>query len=111
MKLVATFDNVILRVRPRVSVTRGGLALPDKAREEDDFCEVVDIRPAATLGMDCPILVGDLVLRPVGISEWHNEETDETFLVCKVTDIVAVGVEDGEVAGGDLNTGYQVGHP
>jgi co-chaperonin GroES (HSP10) len=94
MKLVATFDNVILRVRPKTAVTKGGLALPDKAREEDDFCEIVDISREAVLGMDRPLLVGDLVLRPVGISEWHNEETGETFLVCKATDIVAIGVSD-----------------
>jgi co-chaperonin GroES (HSP10) len=94
VKLVATNNYVVLKLRPKV--TNSVIALPDKAQEVDDFCEVVGIGPEARAEMSggLQVGIGDLVLRPVGLTEWHDEETDETFLVVEDADIVAVGVED-----------------
>lgn len=58
-------------------------------QEEDDFCEVVAVGPLAV-----SVKISDLVLRPTGLYEWHDEENDETYIVVGVGDIVALGVED-----------------
>jgi len=88
MRLEATMDNVVLRVRKQ---EQGIIATVKQT--DDDFCEVVSIGILAE-ELIPNLKVGSLVLRPVGLSEWHNEETDEVFLVVKVSDVIALGVED-----------------
>ena len=91
MHLEATRNNLILKVLSKTGSSI--ITVPGKG-EAGDFCEIVDVGPC----VEGPMVEGMLVLRPVGISEWHDESTDEVFLVVKEDDIVALGVDDESTA-------------
>lgn len=61
----------------------GSIALPDSAKEESDFCEVVSSKSET-------FLVGDVVLRPDPAEiEYKDEETGIVYLIVPEASIVA----------------------
>lgn len=84
MELSATFGNVILKIlEAKTSV--GVIALPDSAKEDSDFCEVVSVGELVTR-----FKTGDLVLRPDPAEyEYADDESGERYLIVPETSIVA----------------------
>ena len=64
--------------------------MPDRSKGPGDFCQVVSVGEDVEMDLN----YGDLVLRPVGLYEYHDEDTDEFFIVVKEDDICAFGVPD-----------------
>lgn len=74
MKLLPTLDRIAIRREKRETVTSGGIHLPEQAKKESNFGEVVAVGPGA-FNMDgsrrgMSIKVGDRVLF------FDNYETD-----------------------------------
>lgn len=85
MELSATFSNVILKILEK-KTSLGMIALPDSAKEDSDFCEVVSVGELVTR-----FKVGELVLRPDPAEyEYGSERSDERYLIVPETSIVAV---------------------
>jgi co-chaperonin GroES (HSP10) len=74
--------QIVLKVLEGKSYS-GSIALPDSAKEESDFCEVVSSKSET-------FLVGDTVLRPDPAEvEYKDEETGDVYLIVPEASIVA----------------------
>lgn len=64
------------------------IALPDSAKEDSDFCEVVSVGELVTR-----FVVGDTVLRPDPAEyQYDDDDTGERYLIVPDTSIVAMAV-------------------
>jgi co-chaperonin GroES (HSP10) len=84
-KLEALTNNVILKMLPKVT-QKGAIILSDKAAEDSDFCEVMDV------GGDVHQLqIGDFVLRPNPAEvEWiDSDDNDQVYLIVPESSVSA----------------------
>jgi len=87
-------DRVVIKQLEGEEVSRGGLVLPDTAKEKPQEGEVIAIGPGRITdeGKRLPmeLKVGDRILyaRYAG-TEVKGDETDEEFLVLRESDILA----------------------
>jgi co-chaperonin GroES (HSP10) len=84
--LEATPGNVVLKVLEKKAYS-GSIALPDSAKEDSDWCEIVSI---GYTDDNTYFTVGDIVLRPDPAEvEYEDDDTGEKFLIVPDTSIVA----------------------
>jgi chaperonin GroES len=91
-KLKPLADRVVVKPIERDETTRGGIVLPDTAKEKPQEGEVVAVGPGRTTddGKKVPmeIAVGDKVIySKYGGTEYKEE--DEEYLILRESDILA----------------------
>lgn len=96
MKLEPLGDRVVVKPKPKEEVTKGGIVLPDTAKEKPQEGEVIAVGPGRLtddgkrIAMD--IKVGDIVIyAKYGGTE--IKEDDEELIILKESDILAKKVK------------------
>lgn len=95
-KLEPLGDRVVVKPKPREEVTKGGIVLPDTAKEKPQEGEVIAVGPGRLtddgkrIAMD--IKVGDIVVyAKYGGTE--IKEDDEELIILRESDILAKKVK------------------
>lgn len=95
-KLEPLGDRVVVKPKPREEVTKGGIVLPDTAKEKPQEGEVIAVGPGRLtddgkrIAMD--IKVGDIVIyAKYGGTE--IKEDDEELIILRESDILAKKVK------------------
>ncbi len=90
MKLEPTLDRVAIKREPKEEVSKGGIILPDDAKKESNFGEVVAVGPGGfnADGTRRPMCVkaGDIVF----FSDYHITQTKSKVVIVDEEDILAV---------------------
>lgn len=96
IKLEPLADRVVVKPKPREEVTKGGIVLPDTAKEKPQEGEVIAVGPGRLtddgkrIAMD--IKVGDIVIyAKYGGTE--IKEDDEELIILRESDILAKKVK------------------
>lgn len=89
-------DRVVVKPKPKEEVTKGGIVLPDTAKEKPQEGEVIAVGPGRLtddgkrIAMD--VKVGDIVIyAKYGGTE--IKEDDEEFIILRESDILAKKVK------------------
>lgn len=89
-------DRVVVKPKPKEEVTKGGIVLPDTAKEKPQEGEVIAVGPGRLtddgkrIAMD--VKVGDVVIyAKYGGTE--IKEDDEEFIILRESDILAKKVK------------------
>jgi len=90
MKLIPTLDRVAIIREEKKKTSKGGIILPDKAKEESNFGTVVAVGPGA-FNMDgsrreMSIKKGDVVF----FTDYHITQTESKVVIVDDEDILAV---------------------
>ena len=90
MKLQPTLDRVAIIREEKKKTSKGGIILPDQAKEESNFGEVVAVGPG-TFNQDgsrreMSVKKGDIVF----FTDYHVTQTDSKVVIVDDEDILAI---------------------
>ena len=90
MKLTPTLDRVAIIREEKKKTSKGGIILPDQAKEESNFGEVVAVGPGA-FNMDgsrrpMSVKKGDVVF----FTDYHITQTESKVVIVDDEDILAI---------------------
>lgn len=90
MKLTPTLDRVAIIREEKKKTSKGGIILPDKAKEESNFGTVTAVGPGA-FNMDgsrreMSVKKGDIVF----FTDYHVTQTESKIVIVDDEDILAV---------------------
>ena len=94
IKLEPLDDRLVVRPIEREEVTKGGIVLPDTAKEKPQEGKVLAVGPGRLsedgkrIAMD--VKMGDIVIyAKYGGTEWKDEDSDEELVILRESDILA----------------------
>ena len=94
IKLEPLDDRLVVRPIEREEVTKGGIVLPDTAKEKPQEGKVLAVGPGRLsedgkrMAMD--VKMGDIVIyAKYGGTEWKDEDSDEELVILRESDILA----------------------
>jgi chaperonin GroES len=94
-------DRVVVQRKKASDTTRGGIALPDAARETKSIGTIIAVGPGALRGNRLPgdpdryplqVKVGDVVLLPLGAQIIHLDEDDgdSEVVICQECQLLSI---------------------
>ena len=90
MKLEPTLDRVAIIREEKEEVTKGGIVLPENAKEESNYGEVVAVGPGGWnqdgSRREMPVKVGDIVF----FTDYHITTTKCKVVIVDAEDILAI---------------------
>ncbi len=94
IKLKPLADRLVVKPIEREDKTKGGIYLPDTAKEKPQEGKILAVGPGRLsedgkrIAMD--VKVGDIVIyAKYGGTEWHDPDTDEELVILRESDILA----------------------
>jgi len=94
IKLQPLADRLVVKPIEREEKTKGGIYLPDTAKEKPQEGKVLAVGPGRLsedgkrIAME--VKVGDIVIyAKYGGSEWKDEDSDEELVILRESDILA----------------------
>lgn len=97
-KIVAKFDNIIVKVKELEETRYGNIIVPDMGKEKSIIGEVISVGPgrySLISGVLIPtsIKVGDIVVLPQ-MGPTRIEIDNEEYLICSETTVASIIVEE-----------------
>ena len=90
MKLTPTLDRVAIEREPKEEVTKGGIILPDEAKEESDYGTVKAVGPGGFnqdgSRREMSVKVGDVMF----FTDYHVTTTKSKVVIVDDEDILAI---------------------
>jgi chaperonin GroES len=93
LKLNPTLDRVAIKREPKEAISEGGIIIPEEAKRETNYGEVVAVGPGGFNAdgsmREMGIKVGDVVF----FTDYHTTTTDCDIVLADEEDILAVVAE------------------
>lgn len=90
MKLQPTLDRVAIKRDPKEKVSKGGIVLPDSAKEESNYGEVIAVGPGGWnqdgSRREMSVKKGDIVF----FTDYHVTTTKSNIVIVDDEDILAI---------------------